>query len=408
MPVVAKELSAVEVRRLTTPGFYAVGGVAGLNLNVKQSGASSWVLRAMVGKKRRDIGLGSFTEVSLANARDRAREARDLIRQGIDPVDDRKAKRAALVAAQERALTFDEAARRFLSLKTNEFKNGKHAAQWKSTLTTYASPLIGSKLVADITLTDVLSVLEPHWLTKTETMKRLRGRIEHVLSWATVSGFREGDNPARWRGNLDAVLPAPNKIAKVKHHAAVSIDEAAEVFAEIKKRNGVSARALEFLILTAARSGEIRNAIWDEIDLTSKVWTISDERMKAKREHRVPLTPQAIAILSKLPHDGRLVFPSSRGGALSDMTLASVHKRMGRAETVHGWRSTFRDWVAERTEFQGEVAEAALAHVVGDRVEAAYRRGDLFDKRRKLMEAWAEYIGPETSSMLQKGHVDER
>jgi integrase len=398
MPKVAKELSAVEVRRLTEkPGYHAVGGVAGLLLAAQPSLAASWILRVRVGGKRRDIGLGSFPEVSLARARERAREDRDLIRQGIDPIADRKAKHDALKAAQDGHLTFDLAAKRYLALKTKEFANVKHAAQWESTIRTYASPIIGRKAVADLTVHDMLAVLEPIWLTKTETAKRLRGRIEAVLAWATVAEFRVGENVARWTGNLDAVLPKPNKVRKVKHHKAVAIDDAPLVVAGIRQRDGIAARALEFLILTAARSGEVRGAIWGEIDLSKTEWTIPASRMKAKRAHKVPLTPDAVAILQALPRSGDTIFPGPRGGPLSDMTLAAVHKRMGLDATVHGWRSSFRDWTAERTNTPREISEAALAHSNKDRVEAAYLRTDHFEKRRVLMDQWAGFLRGEST-----------
>jgi integrase len=404
MPIVARELSAVEVRRLAgKSGYHAVGGVAGLMLAVQPTLSTSWVLRVRIGGKRRDMGLGSFPEISLARARERAKEDRDLIRQGINPIADRKAKRDALIAAQDGHLTFDRAAKRYLAIKTKEFANGKHAAQWESTIRTYASPIIGRKSVADLTVHDMLAVLEPIWLTKTETAKRLRGRIEAVLAWATVAGYRDGDNCARWKGNLDAVLSAPDKVRKVKHHKAVEIDNAAAVIAGIRKRDGMAARALEFLILTAARSGEIRGATWDEIDLAKAEWIIPAERMKAKREHRVPLTPDAVGILNSLPQSGEMVFPAPKGGPLSDMTLAAVHKRMGIDATVHGWRSTFKDWTAERTSTPREISEAALAHQNKDRVEAAYLRTDHFEKRRALMDQWANFLRGESNvlSMVQ-------
>ncbi len=373
MPKVAVELSAVEVRRLAEkPGYHAVGGVAGLLLAVQPTLATSWILRVRVGGKRRDIGLGSFPEVSLSRARERAREDRDLIRQGIDPISDRRAKREALRAAQEGHLTFDRAAKRYLSIKTAEFSNPKHAAQWESTIRTYASPIIGRKAVADLNVHDMLAVLEPIWTTKTETAKRLRGRMEAVLAWATVAGYRDGDNCARWKGNLDVVLSAPDKVRKVRHHKAVAIDDAPTAVAGIRQREGMAARALEFLILTVARSGEVRGATWSEVDLAKAEWVIPADRMKAKREHRVPLTADAMAILQSLPKTNDMVFPAPRGGPLSDMTLAAVHKRMGLDATVHGWRSTFKDWTAEKTSTPREISEAALAHQNKDRVEAAY------------------------------------
>lgn len=391
MPKLAEEKSALEVRRLTRPGLHTVGGVQGLLLKVNKTGARSWILRATVGAKRRDIGLGSFPDVTLADARERAREARDLIRQGIDPVEQRKAVRRELIASQGRALTFQEAARRFLAQKTSEFRNPKHAAQWESTLATYAFPTLGKMGVAEIELAHVVNVLEPIWQTKTETASRLRGRIESVLAWATVSGFRSGDNPARWKGNLDAVLPKPGKVGRPTHQRALPIDAMPEFMAALRQREGMAARALEFLILTAARSGEVRGARWDEIDEKARLWTVPGERMKAGREHRVPLSDAAMAVLSTLPRDGDIVFAAPRGGKLSDMSISAVTRRMGVDAVPHGFRATFRTWAAERTGFPHEVAEQALAHTIKSGVERAYRRGDLLKKRADLMAAWAKF-----------------
>lgn len=392
-PKKAKELTALEVKRLAKPGLHAVGGVAGLYLQVTPSGARSWILRATVGSKRRDIGLGGYPDVTLAQAREKAREARDLIARGVDPVEQKKAARTALRLAQAAEISFDEAARQFLATKRHEFKNPKHAAQWESTLQTYASPIIGRLPVAEIALPHIVQILEPIWTTKTETASRLRGRIEAVLAWATVAGYRSGDNPARWKGHLDAVLPKPSKVAKVKNHRALPIDDMGAFMVALRKREGMAAKALEFLILTAARSGEVRGATWDEIDLKAKVWTIPAERMKAGKEHRVPLSDPAVALLEALPRlaGSPYVFPSARGGMLSDMALSALMKRMAVDAVPHGFRSTFRDWCAERINYPREVAEMALAHTISDKVEAAYRRGDLFEKRRRLMADWARF-----------------
>jgi len=393
MPKRARELSAIEVKRLSSkPGFYAAGGVAGLHLTV--TGAASWILRVTVGVKRRDIGLGAYPEISLAAARDKAREQREQIRQGIDPVEDRKAVRARLVASQGNAVTFNEAAKRFMASKSKEFSNAKHAAQWESTLLTYASPVVGKMLVADIGLAHIIRILEPEWLTKTETMKRLRGRIENVLAWATVHGYRKGDNPARWQGNLDTVLPKPGKVATVKHHRALPWKDLPAFMPQLHQRTGMAARALEFLILTATRSGEVRGATWSEIDLQEKIWIIPAERMKMDREHRVPLSDAALSLLADLPRfeGSDYVFPAVRGGVLSDMTISAVTKRMKVDAVPHGFRSSFRDWASESTAYPGDVAEMALAHTIGNKVEAAYRRGDLFDKRRRMMNDWAKYL----------------
>ncbi len=410
MPRKAKEMSAVEVRKIAHPGTggnrnVAVGGVDGLLLQVTPTGARSWLLRATVKGKRRQIGLGSYPDVTLAQARERARGVKDIIWQGIDPL------------AEKRRLTFAQAMEKTLEARTAEFRNEKHKKQWRSTLDTYAVPVLGDMTVSDIGVSDVLRVLEPIWSTKTETASRLRGRIEAVLSWATVGGHRTGDNPARWRGNLDAVLPKPGKVAKVKHNPALSLADAADWFTDLRKRDGMATRALEFVALTAARSGEVRGATWAEIDLDAGVWIIPAERMKAGKEHRVPLTQEAVALLNALPRmkGSDYVFPAARGGALSDMALSACMKRIneardggyldprsGRPAVPHGLRSTFRDWAAERTEFERDMAEIALAHNVGSTVERAYRRGDMIEKRRQMMAAWARFLKGEAGAKVVK------
>ena len=319
----AKELSALEIGRLTTPGHHAVGGVAGLYLYVTHSGARSWVLRVIVGNRRRHMGLGGFPDVTLSQAREKARKARDEIRNGVDPIAQRTATASALRAQQATEKTFKQATEAYLKAHGDTWRNAKHRAQWESTLTTYAYPFMGNLLVRDVAQEHVLNALEPIWKSKNETATRLRGRIESVLDWATVRKYRSGENPARWKGHLDKLLPAPGKVQKVVHHPALSIDEIGTFMVELRKREGTAARALEFAILTAARSGEVRGALWSEIDLKAAVWVIPAERMKARREHRVPLSTSAMGILNaQSKRDGvNLVFPAPRGGILSDMTL---------------------------------------------------------------------------------------
>lgn len=393
MPKIAKQLGPLDVKRLK-PGFHAVGGVAGLHLNVKDTGSRSWILRTVIGGKRRDIGLGPYPEISLAVARDKACKVKEVIRQGIDPVDAKKAAQARLRTAQQNAVTFDQCVDRFMAVKAAELSNPKHISQWRSTLQAYASPIIGDMLVADIELPHILRILEPFWLTKTETMKRLRGRIENVLSWATVHGYRNGDNPARWTGNLDTVLPKPGKVATVTHHKALAWQDMPEFMIKLRSRHGMGARALEFLILTATRSGEVRGASWPEVDLNAKVWTIPGHRMKAGKQHRVPLSDAALTLLSALPRfeDSAYVFSAARGGMLSDNTLSKICRTMNVDAVPHGFRSSFRDWCAECTNYPRHVAEMALAHAINNQVEAAYRRGDLFLKRIRLMDDWANYL----------------
>jgi integrase len=339
------------------------------------------------------MGLGGYPAVTLAMAREKARETREKIDSGIDPIGERRAAQSALCAARGAEITFEKAAQQFIEAKSAEWRNTKHRGQWESTLSTYAFPVIGALQVRDVALPHVVRILEPIWTTKTETAARLRGRIESVLDWATVRGYRTGDNPARWKGHLDKLLPKPGKVQKVEHHPAMGIDEVPGFLADLRQRNGTAARALEFLVLTAARSGEVRGARWSEIDLDSAIWTVPGERMKAAKEHRSPLSEPAHILLRALPRmaDTDLVFPAPRGGVLSDMTLTAVMRRMALEAVPHGFRSTFRDWAAERTNYPREVAEQALAHVIENKVEAAYRRGDALEKRRKMMAEWARH-----------------
>ncbi|MDH3460098.1 MAG: integrase arm-type DNA-binding domain-containing protein [Burkholderiaceae bacterium] len=393
MPRKAKELSPLEVRRLTRPGRWSVGGVDGLALQVTRTGARSWVLRLTVAGKQREMGLGSFPTVPLAEAREKARSQRAKTELGADPISLRRAALSAATAERSLQQTFASVAAQYIAQHAKSWKNKKHAAQWTSTLQTYASPVIGPLLVRDVTTAHVIKVLEPIWTTKTETATRVRSRMELVLDFAAARGLRAGPNPARWRANLDAALPKASKVAKVQHHAAVAVDRMRIFMSRLRTLSGMGARALEFAILTAARSGEVRGATWTEIDFTVALWTVPGERMKSSREHRVPLSKPAIKLLRALPQGGPgdLVF-QGRLGPLSDMSLTAVLRRMKVKATAHGFRSTFRDWVSEYTNHASEVAEMALAHAVGDKVEAAYRRGDLFDKRVSLMNDWAEFL----------------
>ncbi|MEA5124348.1 phage integrase central domain-containing protein [Xanthomonas floridensis] len=386
MPKQTKELAAVMVPRLPS-GLHAAGGATGLYLRVSATGARSWVLRVMVGNRRRDMGLGGWPDVPLAEARERARVARRKIEEGIDPIEQRKAARGKLKTTP----TFKWCAEQTIEAKRHEWKSAKHGDQWRSTLATYAFPTLAGMPVDQVQLPHVVGVLSPIWTTKTESASRLRMRIEAVLAWATASGYRKGDNPARWRGNLDAVLPKPGKVKKTTHHAALPIDDMPDFMSALRQRDGIATRALEFTILTATRSGEVRGATWDEIQ--GDTWIIPGKRMKAGKEHRVPLSPRALQILAALPRmaGSPYVFPGVQGGTLSDMSLSAVLKRMSVDAVPHGFRSTFRDWCSERTDYPRDVAEMALAHTIGNKVEAAYRRGDLFEKRRQMMRDWEKH-----------------
>jgi integrase len=386
-------LTAKKVERLKIPGRYPDGH--NLYLQVGETGGKSWLFRFERDGRERWHGLGAAYTFSLKEARERARTARQLLADGIDPIDHRKAERAKLAAAKARLITFREAAEAYFDQHEGKWKSAKHRQQFVSTLKAYAYPVLGNMSVADIDTPAVLRAVEPHWLTRAETMSRVRGRIEAVLDWATVRGYRSGDNPARWKGHLAEVLPARGQVAKVNHHAALSWSEIPAFIAELRKREGVAARALEFTILTAARTGEVIGAQWPEIDLNARTWTVPARRMKGGKEHRVALSERAVELLRKLPtEDGKdFVFLGSRSGTgLSSMAMPQVLQRMDRGDiTVHGFRSSFRDWCSETTNFPNHVVEMALAHAVGNAVEAAYRRGDLLAKRRQLAEAWSKY-----------------
>jgi integrase len=386
------KLTAIKVAKATKAGRYGDGH--GLYLQLSSTGVKSWLLRYMRHGRERWMGLGPLHTVSLKEARERARRARQHILDGIDPLDARKAEHAALALQAARSLTFAEAAQRYFDAHEKKWRNAKHRAQFLSTLRTYAYPKIGKLSVAEIDLGQVLKVIEPIWRNKAETANRVRGRIESVLDWAAVRGYRTGENPARWRGHLEHVLPARGRIARANHHPAMPYADLPAFMLALTQREGIAARALEFTIMTAARTGEVIGATWSEIDLVAMVWIIPAKRMKGGREHRVPLSDPVLRILKSLPHEegNSYVFIGLRGCSLSNMAMAALLKRMGRNDiTVHGFRSTFRDFAAERTNYPNHVVEMALAHVIGDKVEAAYRRGDLFEKRQRLMAEWAKY-----------------
>jgi integrase len=352
------------------------------------------VLRILVGNQRRDIGLGPFPQVGLAEAREKAREIHRQVRQGSTPLTPKRMQQQALQASEAANKKFDWCVSEFINSKADEWKNAKHRQQWESTLKTYALPHIGDMAVRDVDLPHVLLCLEPIWKTKNETASRLRGRIESVLDWSAVRKYRSGDNPARWKGHLDKVLPAPTKIQKVQHHRAVPIDDMSAFMTDLRERTGTSARALEFVILTAARSGEVRGVVWSELDLAAKTWNVPAGRMKAGREHRVPLSNAAMSLLEALPRTKGtdLVFPGTKNKALSDMSLTAVMRRMEVDAVPHGFRSTFRDWVGDRTTYPRDLAEMALAHVIQNKTEEAYRRSDALERRREMMNAWAEFL----------------
>jgi integrase len=390
MPRRAKELSALGVSKLKSDGFHLVGVVPGLGLSVAGS-SRSWLLRFSFEGTRPETGLGSFPEVPLAVARQKALEARELIRQGINPIAAKHVAKSAAAAASAAARTFADCAAQYIEAKSPEWSNAKHLGQWRATIETYANPVMGHSLVQDIDTPHVMAVLEPIWRTKTQTAVRLRGRLESILDWATVRGYRSGLNPARWSGHLCFILPAPGKVASAEHHAALPYAQMPEFMTRLESVDGQSARALEFAILTASRPGEVRGGTWREIDLAARTWTVPAERMKARRAHRVPLSSTAFRLLS-LRQAGvsgdDLLFPSSRGGPLSDMAMTSQLRRMDVNAVPHGLaRATFKTWATESSNFAREVIEMALAHTLENKTEAAYWRGDMFAKRVKLMQA---------------------
>jgi integrase len=392
-PRKGNRLTARMVEQAKMPGYYGDGD--GLILRIVESGSKVWLYRYKTHGKIREMGLGPIRDVSLAEAREAAREARRLRRVGVDPIDAKRKRQAAAKLDKAKAISFSECAAAYIENHRAGWGNAKHAAQWEATLRTYAYPVFGSLPVAAIDTALVVKVLDPIWSKKPETASRVRGRIEAVLDFATVRGYRVGENPARWKGHLKEALPALNRLRKVEHHAALPYADINAFVADLRTREGGAAAALEFAILTAARTGEVIGARWSEIDLTARVWTIPATRMKTGVDHRVPLSEQALAVLRRAAAtkvNDVVFYGQKRGRALSNMALLMMLRRMGRGDiTVHGFRSTFRDWAAERTTVVGEVAEASLAHAVANKVEAAYRRSDLFEKRRVLMQQWGAF-----------------
>lgn len=417
MPKIANPLNDLQVRRITRVGWHAVGGVAGLLLQVRkpaQEGAQvprSWILRVKVGDDRQPIGLGPYPQVSLAEAREQAKKLVVEAKQGVNLKAKKRNERSALLSAASKNKTFRDCAIAYMQAHESDYTSDKHRKQWPATLEAYAYPVIGNMLVSDIAMRDIKNVLEQEtttsdgqsgklWFVKTETAKRLLGRIKTVLDFATVNEYRTGNNPAQWTGYLDTQLPSPKKLQKVEHHPAVPYALMGDFMSKLRQNESISAKALEFLILTAVRSGSVRTAEWSEFDLEKKLWVIPAEHTKARQEHRVPLQPQAIKLLKALPImvGTNIVFASPTGKALSDMALSQLMRGMReRGELTvdavpHGFRSTFRDWAAEQTAYPDEIRKVASGHAVGDSVKEAYQRTDLLDKRRKLMNEWGLYI----------------
>lgn len=396
-----EKLTALKVTRLSEPGRYADG--KGLYLQITKTHAKSWIFRYERDGKERFMGLGPVHSVGLAEARDHARAARNLLANGKDPLAERNALALAAKALEQSNRDFDSCAADYIKSRQDEWKSEKHRKQWERTLAVHASPHIGKMPVRQITTASVLKVLQPIWKTRTETASRVRERIERILSWAAKHGYREGENPAQWDGHLEELLPKPSKLKKVVHHPAMPYREVGAFMRELKSEIGFAPRALEFTILTACRTGEVLGATWQEIDFRGRVWTIPAERMKNNREHRVPLTNTAVEVLRKVKgYHPTLVFPGARKDKLlSNMAMLHVLERTGRSNlTVHGFRSTFRDWAAEMTQYPEAIAEMCLAHTVGSAVENAYRRTDLFNRRRALMtdwESWCAEVQPEPS-----------
>jgi integrase len=402
MPRRAKGLTAALVEKGAKPGRHGDG--AGLYLLVRSRQAKFWLFRYTRSGKMREMGLGPAkgrTAVSLSAARAKARQLHEAVREGRDPIAERDAEakkaKADAANAEAAAMTFGDVADMYIAAHEVSWRNPKHRQQWRNTLDQYALPVLGEMPVTYVDTSDVMRILEPLWRQKTETASRLRGRVEAVLDYAKARRWRQGENPARWRGHLDQLLPKRSKVQRVAHYNALPWREIGAFMQRLRQNSSVSARCLELLILTATRSGEVRGARWNEIDLEHKVWTIPEQRIKAGREHRVPLSEPAMAVLREMALLGAkgFVFPGLKAAsALSDMALTrAVHVAGGNGATVHGFRSTFRDWCAETTNYPRELAEAALAHALRDKTEAAYQRGDLLEKRRRLMADWASFCG---------------
>ncbi len=387
-------LTVLEVKALKDPGTWWVS--RNLYLQIADGGSRSWLFRYMFNGRSREMGLGSCELVTLAEARQKVIEARRLLLEGIDPIEDRRRKRREAALATASAITFRVCAERYIAAHEAGWRNGKHRAQWSATLETYADPVLGELPVASIETAHVMQVLEPIWATKAETASRVRGRIESIWDWAKARGYcNGGENPARWRGHLQKLLPARSKVAPVEHHEALPYDDVPAFMAELHRRDGTAARCLEFTILTWTRSGEARGALWDEVDFEARQWVVPGSRMKAGKDHTVPLSDAAAAVLEAMPRAGEHIFEGARDGRpISDMSMTMVLRRMGRARiTVHGFRSAAKDWASETTSHADIVSEMALAHTIPDKVQKAYRRGVLLQKRRRLMADWAKYCG---------------
>lgn len=387
-----ERLTALKVTKLSKPGRYADG--KGLYLQITKALVKSWIFRYERDGKERYMGLGAIHSVGLADAREEARKARALLSRGKDPLEARNAELMASKAERASNLDFNSCAAEYIKSHQEAWKNDKHRKQWEATLRTYASPHFGRLHVRRIDTPLILKALQPIWKTKTETASRVRERIERVLSWAALRGYREGENPARWHGHLEELLPKPAKLKKVQHHPALPYRQVGQFIADLRAQPGIGARALELTVLTACRTSEVLGAKWTEIDFKARVWVIPGERMKNGKEHRVPLVDAVLDILKRLQgFDPVMVFPGAKEDkTLSTMTMLAVLRRMIRGDlTVHGFRSTFRDWAAEMTEYPKELAELSLAHTIGNAVENAYRRSDLFERRRGLMEDWAAW-----------------